>query len=78
MKINKLNLQEDEELLDEIAPQPIISIQIGHEQKLVKALIDTGLDCNTISYDLFQQLKDVALQPTNAVLKSFTSHTTKP
>ena len=31
LKTNKLKLQEDEELLDEIAPQLIISIQIGLE-----------------------------------------------
>ena len=54
LEINKLQLQEDDKLLDEIVPQPKILIQIGHEQKIVKALIDMGLDCNTISQDLFQ------------------------
>ena len=78
LKIHKLNLHEDDELSDEDVPQPIILIQIGLERKIVKALIDTGSDCNTISYDLFQTLNDVVLRPTNAVLKSFTSHITQP
>ena len=78
LKIHKLNLHKDDELLEEDVPQPIILIQIGLERKIVKALIDTGLDCNTISYDLFQTLNDVALQPTNVVLRSFTSHITHP
>ena len=64
--------------MDEDVPQPIILIQIGLERKIVKALIDTRLDCNTISYELFQTLNDVALQPTNAILRSFTSHITQP
>ena len=78
LKIHKLNLHKDDELLDEDVPQPIILIQIGLERKIVKALIDTGSDCNTISYELFQTLNDVALQPTNVVLQSFTSHITQP
>ena len=78
LNIHKLNLHEDDELLDEVVPQPIILIQIELEQTLVKALIDTRLDCNTISYELFQTLRNVALQPTNVVVKSFTSHTTQP
>ena len=69
-----MNLHKD----DKDVPQPIILIQIGLERKIVKTLIDTGLDCNTISYELFQTLNDVALQPTNAVLRSFTAHTTQP
>ena len=78
LKIHKLNLHKDDALLDEDVPQPIILIQIGLERKIVKALIDTRLDCNTISYELFQTLNDVALQPTNAILRSFTSHITQP
>ena len=78
LKINKLNLHDNDELLDEDGPRPIILIQIGLERKIVKALIDTGSDCNTISYELFHTLNDVALQPTNAVLRSFTSHITQP
>ena len=53
LKIHKLNLHKDDELLDEDVPQPIILIQIGLERKRVKALIDTGSDCSTISYELF-------------------------
>ena len=44
----------------------------------MQALIDTGLDCNTISNKLFETLEGVALQPTNAILRLFTAHTTKP
>ena len=78
MNINKIQLHEEEELLDKVVPQPIIMIQIGNERKLMKILIDTGFDCNTISQDLFQQLEGATLQPKNAILKSFVSHTTKP
>ena len=78
LRIHKLNLHKEDELLDEDVPQPIILIQIGLERKIVKALIDRGLDCNTISYELFQTLNDIALQPTNVVLRSFTSHITQP
>ena len=42
LKIHKLNLHKDDELLDEDVPQPIILIQIGLERKVVKALINTG------------------------------------
>ena len=76
LKINKLKLHKEDELLDEDVLEPIILIQIGLERKVVKALIDTGSNCNTISYELFQTLNDVALQPTNAALRSFTSHIT--
>ena len=78
VQINKIRLHDEEELLDEVVPQPIINIQIGNEQKLVQALIDTGLDCNIISNNLFEILEGVALQPTNAILRLFTAHTTKP
>ena len=50
LKIHKLNLHKEDELSNEDVPQPIILIQIGLERKIVKALIDTGSDCNTISY----------------------------
>ena len=77
VQINKIRLH-DEALLDKVVPQPIINIQIGNEQKLVQALIDIRLDCNTISNKLLETLEGVALQPTNAILRSFTTHTTKP
>ena len=78
LKAHKLNLHKDDELLDEDVPQPRILIQISLERKIVKDLIDTGSDCNTIFYELFQTLIDVALQPSNVVLRSFTSHITQP
>ena len=78
LKIHMLNLHEEYELSNEDVPQPIILIQIGLERKEVKALIDTGSDCNTIFYELFQTLNDATLQPTNTVLRSFTSHITQP
>ena len=53
LKICKLNLHKEDELLDEDFLQPIILIQIGLESKIKKALIDTRPDCNTISYELF-------------------------
>ena len=64
--------------MDEVVPQPIINIQIGNERKLVQALIDTGFDCNTLSNKLFETLEGVTLQPTNAILRLFIAHTTKP
>ena len=54
IQINKIQLHDEEELVDKVVPQTIITIQIGNEQKLVQALIDTRLDCNTISQLLFQ------------------------
>ena len=78
VQINKIQLHDEEDLLDKVLPPPKIVIHIGNEQKLVQALIDTGLDCNTISKDLFEQLEGIALLPTNAILRSFTAHTTKP
>ena len=78
LKINKLKLQEVDKLLDEIIPPPIITIQIGNEQIIMQALIDTGSDCNTISKDLFAQQEGIALLPTNAILRSVIAHTTKP
>ena len=78
VQINKIQLHDEEELLDKAIPQPIITIQIGNEQKLVQALIDTASDCNTISNKLFGTLEGIALLPTNALMRSFTAHTTKP
>ena len=78
VQINKIQLHDEEELLDEVIPPPIITIQIGNERKLVQALIDIWSDCNTISKDLFDQLEGIALLPTNTILRSFTTHTTKP
>ena len=71
LKIHKLNLHKNDELSDEDVPQPIILIQIGLERKIVKALIDTRLDCNTISYELFQQLNRYELQETQVLKNPF-------
>ena len=76
LKIHKLKFMK--RMIYEDVPQPIILIQIGLERKVVKALTDMGSDCNTVSYELFQTLNDVALQATNAILRSFTSHITQP
>ena len=55
LNTNRIQLHEEKDLLDKVVPQPIITIQIGNERKLVKALIiDMGLDYNTISQELFQ------------------------
>ena len=78
IQINKIQLHDEEELLDEAIPQPLITIQIGNEQKLVQVLIESGSDCNTISNKLFETLEGVALQPKNAILRLFATHTTKP
>ena len=78
IQINKIWLHDEEELLDKVTPPPITTIKIGNEQKLVKALIDTWLDCNTISIDLFEPLEGIVLLPTNAILRLFIAHTTKP
>ena len=78
VQINKIQFHDEEELLDEVIPPPIITIQIGNEQKLVQALIDIGSDCNTISKDLFDQLEGIGLLPTNAILRLFIAYTTIP
>ena len=78
IQVNKIQLHDEKELLDEVIPPPIVTIQIGNEWKLVQALVDIGLDCNTISKYLFEQLEGIALLPTNAILRLFTAHTTKP
>ena len=78
IQMNNIQLHDEEEVLDEVNPQPIITIQIGNEQKLVQALIDTWSKCNTISKYLFEQLEGIALIPMTIILRLFTTHTTKP
>ena len=63
--------------LDDETPPPFIAVQIGKERLPTYAFIDSGADGNTISYELFQKLKNVHLKETNAMFKSFTGHTTK-
>ena len=45
---------------------------------MTQAFIDSGANGNTISYELYKQLKDVELQKTTTTFKSFTGHKTKP
>ena len=47
---------------DEDTPQPFIAVQLGKEGIQTYAFIDSRTDGNTISYELFEQLKGVELQ----------------
>ena len=49
------------EELEEKTSQPIITIQVGEERLVTQAFIDSGADKNTISYELYKQLKGVEL-----------------
>ena len=76
---NKFTLVEEEpneSFVDE-TPPPFIAVQISKERLPTYAFIDSGADGNTISYELFQQLTNVSLKETKAIVKSFTGHTTK-
>ena len=56
-------------------------VELGgrREERLVtQTFIDSGADGNTLSYELYKQLKDMELHKTTIMFKSFTSHTTKP
>ena len=44
---------------DEEMPPPFIAIKLSNEGIQTYAFIDSRLDVNTISYELFQQLKNV-------------------
>ena len=44
---------------------------------MTQAFIDSGADGNTISYELYIQLKGVELHKTTTMLKSFTGQKTK-
>ena len=79
MWIYKMELLKGEDKSEEKTPQPIITIQIGEERLVTQASIDNEGDGNTISYDLYKQLKGVELQKTTTTtFKSFTGHKTKP
>ena len=78
MQIYKMELLRGEEELEEETPQPIITIQVGEEQLVTQAFIDSGAYGNTISNELYKQLKDVELHETTTVLKLFSGHKTKP
>ena len=78
MRIYKMELLRGEDKMEEDTPQPIISIQVGEERLVTQAFIDSGANENTISYELYKQLKGVELKETTTTFKSFTSHNTKP
>ena len=78
MWIYKMELLRGEEEVEKETPQPIITIQVGEERLVTQAFIDSGADGNTISYELYKQLKGVELQKTTTTFKSFTGHKTKP
>ena len=78
MRIYKIELLRDEDELKEETPQPIITIQVVEERLVTQAFIDSGVDGNTISYELYKQLKCLELHETTAMFESFTSHKTKP
>ena len=44
---------------------------------MTQAFIDSGVDRNTISYELYKQLKGVELKETSTTFKLFTGHKTK-
>ena len=48
-------------------PPPFIAIQLGIDRLETHAFIDSKVDCNTISYELFQKLKGVHLKDINVV-----------
>ena len=48
MRVYKIELLRGEEESKEVAPQPIITIQIEKERLVTQAFIDSGTDGNTI------------------------------
>lgn len=62
---------------DDETPWPFIVVQIGNERNPTFTFIDSWADGNTISYELYQTLKNVDLQETNAVFKAYTGATVK-
>ena len=78
MWIYKMELLRGEEELKEETPQPIITIQLGEERLVTQAFIDSKAYRNTISYELYKQLKGVELHKTTTMFKLFTGHKTKP
>ena len=78
MRIYKMEHLRSEDELKEKTPQPIITIQVGEERLVTQAFIDSGADRNTMSYELYKQLKGVELHKTTTTFKSFTGHKTKP
>ena len=48
--------------MEEEAPRPIITVQLGDKRLMACAFINSGTNCKTISYELFQQLGHHKLQ----------------
>jgi hypothetical protein len=63
-----------EEELEEDTPLSIINVQLGEERRVTQAFNDSGVNCNTISYKLLQQLGGYELQETQVLIKSFSGH----
>ena len=78
MRIYKMELLRGEDELEEETPQLIITIYVGEERLVTQAFIDSEANKNTISYELYKQLKGVELYETTTTFKSFTRHKTKP
>ena len=73
-----MELLRGEDELEEETHQPIITIQVREKRLVTQEFIDSGANENTISYELYKQLKGVELPKTTTTFKSFTSHKTKP
>ncbi len=60
----------------ENTPQPFIEVQFQNREISTFALIDTGANGNTMSYEFFQTLANVDLHHTNAHFQMFTNQIT--
>ena len=58
-------------------PPPFIAVQLGKERLETYAFIDSEVDGNTISYELFWTLKNVNLIDTDAMFWAYIGHTTQ-
>ena len=56
-------------------PPPFIGVQFGQEQQETYAFIDSQANGNTISYELFQTLKNVNLIDIGDMFQAYTGHT---
>ena len=57
--------------MEEKAPRPIIIVQLGDKRVVTHAFIDSGANCNTISYKFFQQLGGHKLHNSRVLIRSF-------
>ena len=53
---------------------PLIEVQLSKERKIMHAFLDTGVDDNIISYELFACLNDRELTPTHVHFKDYSGH----